>query len=263
MKKLWHRFVVCTFVAASLQMYGWGLTGHRIVAEIAENNLNARAKRHLKKILGKESMAYWANWPDFIKSDTTGVWKSTYTWHYVNIDPQPDFDTFKSVLFAQPAPTLYTQIKKLSEQIKHKKTSLQDKKIALIFLIHIMGDMVQPMHVGRAGDLGGNKITVSYFGKNTNLHSVWDEGLIDSLKYSYTEFARLLDIRSRAEIRKIQSGTLEEWLYENHRLANRIYADTPVGSKLSYAYGYKYDKILEEQLLKGGLRLAKILNELL
>ena len=93
-------------------------------------------------------MAYWANWPDFIKSDTTGVWKSTSTWHYVNIDPQPDFKAFKENLEAQAGPTMYTQIKTLSEQIKNKNTSDKDRKIALMFLIHIVGDMAQPMHTG-------------------------------------------------------------------------------------------------------------------
>ena len=96
---------------------------------------------------------------------------------------------------------MYTQIKTLSEQIKNKNTSDKDRKIALMFLIHIVGDMAQPMHTGRAGDLGGNKIDVIYFGKKTNLHSVWDSDLIDSQKYSYTEFAKLIDIKTKDEVK--------------------------------------------------------------
>ena len=106
-----------------------GLTGHRIIAEIAENHLNGKARRHLKHIFGKERLAYWANWPDFIKSDTTGVWKSTSTWHYVNIDPQPDFKAFKENLEAQAGPTMYTQIKTLSEQIKNKTHLTRTEKL--------------------------------------------------------------------------------------------------------------------------------------
>lgn len=96
-----------------------------------------------------------------------------------------------------------------------------------MFPIHIVGDMAQPMHTGRAGDLGGNKIDVTYFGKKTNLHSVWDSDLIDSQKYSYTEFAKLIDIKSKDEVKKVQSGTLADWIYETHKLANNIYANTP------------------------------------
>ncbi|AQX13577.1 S1/P1 Nuclease [Elizabethkingia meningoseptica] len=262
MKRIFSRLLFCAFALTSVHTFAWGLTGHRIIAEIAENHLNGKAKRHLKQLFGKERMAYWANWPDFIKSDTTGVWKSSSVWHYVNIDPQPDFKAFKDALTAQAGPTMYTQIKTLSEQIKSDKTSEKDKKIALIFLIHIMGDLAQPMHTGRAGDLGGNKIDVTYFGKKTNLHSVWDSDLIDSQKYSYTEFAKLLDIKSKDEVKKIQGGTLEDWIYETHKLANNIYANTPAGSNLSYGYGYKYDALLEQQLLNGGLRLAKVLNDL-
>ena len=262
MKRILTRLLFCAFALSSMQAFAWGLTGHRIIAEIAENHLNGKARRHLKHIFGKERLAYWANWPDFIKSDTTGVWKSTSTWHYVNIDPQPDFKTFKENLEAQAGPTMYTQIKTLSEQIKNKNTSDKDRKIALMFLIHIVGDMAQPMHTGRAGDLGGNKIDVTYFGKKTNLHSVWDSDLIDSQKYSYTEFAKLIDIKTKDEVKKVQSGTVADWIYETHKLANNIYANTPSGSNLSYGYGYKYDGLLEQQLVNGGLRLAKLLNDL-
>ncbi len=174
--------------------------------------------------MGKERLAYWANWPDFIKSDTTGVWKQASSWHYVNIDPQTDFKNFGDNLKMQAGPSLYTQVNTLSSQIKDKNTSEKDRKIALIFLIHIMGDLAQPLHVGRADDLGGNKINVTYFGDKTNLHSVW--------------------------------------LYDSHKIANKIYAQTPDGSKLSYDYQYKFNETLERQLLYGGLRLAKVLNEL-
>lgn len=262
MKKILSRALFCALALSSVQAFAWGLTGHRIIAEIAQNHLSGRAKRNVNKIFDHQKMAYWANWPDFIKSDTTGVYKSTGTWHYVNIDPQPDFAKFKQELEAQAGPTMYTQVKVLSEQIKNKNTAEKDRKIALIFLIHIMGDMAQPMHTGRAGDLGGNKIDVTYFGKKTNLHSVWDSDLIDSQKYSYTEYAKLLDIKSKDDVKKIQTGTLEDWIYESHKIANNIYANTPSGSNLSYGYGYKYNDILENQLLNGGLRLAKVLNDL-
>ena len=262
MKSIYTKFLLLAFLASSLYSYAWGLTGHRIVAEIAENHLSGKTKREIKKLMGKERLAYWANWPDFIKSDTTGVWKQTSNWHFVNIDPKTDFKAFETELKAQAGTSLYSQIKVLSSQVKDKNTPEKDRKIALVFLIHMMGDLVQPMHTGRAEDLGGNKINVTYFGEKSNLHSVWDGKLIDSQKYSYTEYAKLLDIKTKNEVAEIQKGTLEDWLYDSHKIANKVYAQTPEGSKLAYDYQYKFNATVERQLLYGGLRLAKLLNDL-
>lgn len=263
MKKFFLNLMPLLAVLSFTSVYSYGTTGHRIVAEIAEHHLSGKAKRHLKKIIGDESLAYWANWPDFIKSDTTGVWKHTDQWHYVNINPQPDFKSFSDSLQAQTGPNLYTQIKTLSAQIKDKNTTDKDREIALRFLIHLVGDSSQPLHVGRAEDLGGNKIKLKFFGENTNLHTLWDSKLIDFQKYSYTEYARVLDVKSKEEVKQIQSGTLEEWLYDSHQSANKIYANTLMDGSYSYDYNYKFTDLMERQLLYGGLRLAKILNEIL
>ncbi|MGX9987063.1 S1/P1 nuclease [Soonwooa purpurea] len=262
MKNIWLKVLTLVSITTSLYTYAWGLTGHRIIAEIAENNLNGKARREIKKIMGQERLAYWANWPDFIKSDKTGKWKEASTWHYVNIDPQTDFKSFEEQLKAQAGPNLYTQIRVLSSQIKDEKTSEKDRKIALIFLIHLVGDLAQPMHTGRKDDLGGNRINVTYFGSKTNLHSVWDGKLVDSQKYSYTEYAKLLDIKTKNEVKAIQAGTLEDWMYDSHKIANEIYAATPNDSKLAYDYQYQFNEVMERQLLHGGLRLAKILNDI-
>lgn len=256
------KLVFLGFVISSVYSYAWGLTGHRIIAEIAENHLCGKTRREVKKLFGKEKMAYWANWPDFIKSDTTGIWKEASAWHYVNVDPQTDFKSFEIKLKEQAGPNIYSQIKVLSEKVKDKNNSEKDRKASLIFLIHLMGDLVQPMHTGRAEDLGGNKIEVTYFGEKTNLHSVWDGKLIDSQKYSYTEYAKLLDIKPKKEVKEIQMGTLEDWLYDSHKIANKVYSQTPAGSKLGYDYQYKFNETVERQLLYGGLRLAKLLNDI-
>lgn len=252
-------FALLSFNFAS----AWGTTGHRVIAEIAENNLSCRAKMKLKKLIGKQKLAYWANWPDFIKSDTTGVWKHTEQWHYVNISPQNGFQNFERELKLQKSPNLYTEIKNLEAKLKDRKLPKQERETALRFLIHMMGDLAQPMHVGRAEDLGGNRIQLKFFGDNTNLHSLWDSKLVDFQKYSYTEFAEVLDIRSRKEIKEIQNSTLEYWFYDSAVQANRIYANTVAGNSYAYDYNYKFNALLERQLLYGGLRLAKVLNEVL
>lgn len=133
----------------------------------------------------------------------------------------------------------------------------------LRFLIHFVGDMMQPMHTGRAEDLGGNLIKIKFFNRNTNLHSLWDSGLIDNAKYSYTEYARILDVKSPQEKKHIQSGNLEDWFYDSHIISNQLYNSVKEGENYSYNYQQQYNPILERQLLYAGLRLAKILNETL
>lgn len=262
MTKFISKIILISCVIITAKVFAWGTTGHRVIAEIAENNLSYSAKHHLKKIIGNQHLAYWANWPDFIKSDTTGVWKHTSEWHYVNVHPHTNFNEFTNELKAKTGPNLYTQIKLLSAQIRDKKTSLNDKQIALRFLIHLMGDLSQPMHVGRAEDLGGNKISLEFFGKRTNLHSLWDSGLVDFQQYSYTEYAKVLDTMSKQDKKRIQSGSLESWLFESHKAANTIYAYSKPNQKYRYDYNYRFNALLERQLCNGGLRLAKVLNDI-
>lgn len=263
MNRLWKNALVLLAVLTFNFGYSWGTTGHRVIAEIAENNLSGKAKRNLKKIIGDQKLAYWANWPDFIKADTTGVWKPTEQWHYVNVDKQNSLQSFKNKLQQQAGPNIYTQIKTLSAQIRDKKTPAADREIALRFLIHLMGDAAQPLHVGRLEDLGGNRIRIKFFGDQTNLHSLWDSKLVDFQKYSYTEYARVLDVKSPQEVKTIQAGTLEDWLYDSHREANVIYAHAKPEASYAYDYNYRFAPLMEKQLLYGGLRLAKLLNEIL
>ena len=254
-------FIAVFFIFGIAEASAWGVTGHRVVAEIAENHLTNRAKRKLKKLIGKQKLAYWANWPDNVRNSPE--WKNTSTWHYVNIPPQESKEQFIEQLKNNNKPNIYTAIQNVKGIIVDKNTPDADREIYLRFLVHFLGDMMQPMHTGREEDLGGNLIKIQFFKKDTNLHSLWDSGLIDNTKYSYTEYARVLDVKSKEEINQIQSGSLEDWLYESHQAANQLYASVKPGENYSYDYQQQYNALLERQLLHAGLRLAKILNEVL
>jgi len=254
-------FIAVFFIFGIAEVSAWGVTGHRVVAEIAENHLTNRAKRKLKKLIGKQKLAYWANWPDNVRNSPE--WKNTSTWHYVNIPPQETKEQFIEQLKNNNKPNIYTAIQNVKGIIVDKNTPDADREIYLRFLVHFLGDMMQPMHTGREEDLGGNLIKIQFFKKDTNLHSLWDSGLIDNTKYSYTEYARVLDVKSKEEINQIQSGSLEDWLYESHQAANQLYASVKPGENYSYDYQEQYQELLERQLLHAGLRLAKILNEVL
>jgi hypothetical protein len=268
MRYLSNRYFTRLFLLLSLFLipvfsFCWGKTGHRVVGEIAQHHLTAKAKKELIKLMRKESLAVWSNWADFIKSDTSHTWDMASKWHYINLPGDLNHDEFIEALRKSTGENLYTQLKSMIAQVKDKSLSQKKRQIALKFLIHFTGDLHQPLHIGREADQGGNKIEVTWFDKSTNLHAVWDNFLVESEQYSYTEFANILDIAGEDEIKKWQSSSLEEWFYDSYVLANKVYANVPEDGKLSYRYIYLFQKDMETQLLKGGLRLAKILNDIL
>lgn len=264
MKKLTGRFSIRTFLTISALLiaqhaFSWGVLGHRIASEIAEQHLTKKAKKELHKLIGKETLAWWSNWPDFIKSDST--WNHASPWHYVDLPGHMEKDQFTADLKKLPGKNLYTQIQAMMAELKDKSLPAEKRKVALYFLVHLVGDLHQPLHVGRDEDAGGNKIVVYWFDKKTNLHALWDSMLIEFQQYSYTEYAKLLNIADDNQVKAWQSGSLEDWFYESHVISDSIYDATPNDSKLSYRYNYRFQKVLEEQLLKGGVRLAALLNQ--
>lgn len=255
-----HFFYCVIFLLCVESASAWGVTGHRVVAEIAERHLTNKAKRELKRLMGEELIAFWANWADFIKSDTS--WKFAGKWHYVDLPGHMAKDDFIRDLKAIPGDNLYTQIIALQKQLKDASIPQDKKQEALKFLIHLVGDLHQPLHVGRDEDQGGNKIQVTWFNKPTNLHVIWDETLIEFQQWSYTEYATVLNVAGKDQVKQWQNSSLEDWFYESHVLSDKVYDNTPQDSKLRYEYNYLFVQDLNNQLLKGGLRLAKILNEI-
>lgn len=254
-------FLYCIVLVFCVQSASaWGVTGHRVVAEIAQRHLNSKAKREIRKLMGEEPLAFWANWSDFIKSDTS--WRFAGKWHYVDLPGHMAKDDFIRDLKALPGENLYTQILAMQAQLKDNNVTIEKKQIALKFLIHLVGDLHQPLHVGRDEDQGGNKIQVTWFGKPTNLHVIWDESLIDFQQWSYTEYATVLNVADKTQVLQWQNSGYEDWFYESHVLSDKVYDKTPQDSKLRYEYNYLFVQDLNNQLLKGGVRLAKILNEI-
>lgn len=262
MKRTIALFATIFLVAISTNIFAWGTTGHRVVAEIAEQNIKEKTKKEIDKLLDNQHMAYWANWGDFIKSDTTKRWSHTYIWHFVNAPANLSKTQYIETIKNIPQENLYSQIPILEGIIKDKNSTKDEKKEALLFLIHLVGDMHQPMHTGHEEDRGGNDIKIQWFWQDTNLHTLWDSKLIDYEKYSYTEYATVLNVLTKDQKADLQVGSIEDWLYDSHEIANKIYGMSKPGDNLSYDYNYKVRAIVDRQLQKGGLRLAKLLDDL-
>ncbi|KJD33169.1 S1/P1 Nuclease [Tamlana nanhaiensis] len=234
----------------------WGATGHRVVGEIANKHLSGKAKRAIKKILNRESLAFASTFADEIKSDDR--YKAFSTWHYVNIPMDADYDAAKS----NPEGDLVTGIAKCKAVITNKNSSDDDKAFYLKLLIHLIGDLHQPMHIGLAEDRGGNDFHVQWFYNDTNLHSVWDSKLIDNYGMTYTELANNTEYLTKQEIKALQEGSVIDWVNETHTITRKIYDNVKPNENLRYRYSYLFFGTVREQLQKGGIRLAKVLNDL-
>ena len=239
----------------------WGVIGHRIVGQIADSYLNRQAQKEIFKILGTESIAIASNWPDFIKSDPAYAYLSP--WHYINLKPGLDEAAVKTYLDTDTATDAYTKINFLVAQLKNRELDHEKQVLYLRLLIHIVGDIHQPLHIGRLDDLGGNKIKVLWFNNPFNLHQVWDEKLIDFQQLSYTEYARNINHTTKTERNEWQSQAIGDWIYQSYQIAEQIYSDIKQPEeKLSYQYNFKYIATVNQQLLKGGVRLAGLLNDI-
>ncbi len=236
--------------------YDWGKTGHRTVGQIAEKKLSKTAKKNILKLLKGQSLAYVSTYADNIKSDKR--FKKYYSWHYVN------FSFGKKYGDETPNKNgdLVQAIKKCVAVLKEKKSSEEDKTFYLKMLVHFIGDLHQPLHVGRGEDKGGNDIQVRWFNKGSNLHEIWDSSMIDHYGMSYTELSMNMESLSNYQIKAIEKGSILDWVNESQTLAKKIYASAKIGEKLGYKYMYDFFPVVQSQLQKGGVRLAKILNDI-
>ena len=132
-----------------------------------------------------------------------------------------------------------------------------------VLLIHFVGDIHQPFHVGRKSDQGGNRVKVLWFNTPTNLHAMWDEQLINFQQLSYTEYTNAINHATQKQRLAWQRQPISEWIDESYQLAEQFYTEIrQPDQKLSYRYNYDHIQILNERLLKAGVRLSGLLNDL-
>lgn len=238
----------------------WGVLGHRIVGQIADSYLTKTTKKEIFKILGNESIAITSNWPDFIKSDPS--YKYLDPWHYINLKAGLSETELKNYLATDTTTDAYTKITWLSGQLKNKELEEDKKVLYLRLLIHIVGDVHQPLHIGRVEDRGGNGIKVNWFKEPVNLHTVWDSKLIDFQQLSYSEYATAINYTTRAIRKEWQAQPVSEWIWQSYQHAEKIYTDIKPDANLGYDYNFKFIGVVNQQLLKGGVHLAGLLNEI-
>jgi len=251
--------------------FAWGKTGHRVVAAIADTELSGLARAQVQQILGYgESLDEAANWPDEMRAAPGDFWQKTATpWHYV---------TLNGVVYdhAPPEGDALTALDKFTTTLRDPNASRADKQLALRFIVHIVGDLHQPLHVGKCCDKGGNEVKVTWFGKPTNLHAVWDSQLVDDEQLSFTELAAKLERHiTPADVVKWWDANPRDWISESGEIRDTLYPTKvdmtkPLKGKnklkkgvlpdLSYTYVYNFTPVMERRLSQGGIRLAAYLN---
>lgn len=242
-----------------VQSMAWGMQGHRIVGEIADCYISCKTRREVKKILGNESIAMASNWADFIKSDSSYNYLSN--WHYANFMDNMDYQMLKTALEKETGTNIYNRIQFLSSELKKEDLEAGKKQMYLRLLIHFVGDLHQPMHMGRKEDAGGNGIKLSWFNQPTNLHRLWDEQLIENQQLSYTEYAKAINFTTKTQRKAWQQDPLSKWAFESYEISRELYTEVKPEEKLSYRYNFDHISTVNQQLLKGGVRLAGLLNE--
>jgi hypothetical protein len=243
-----------------MQVSAWGMTGHRVVGEVADYYLSKKSRKAITAILGGESIAMASNWADFVKSDSSFSYLDS--WHYVNLPGNLDQQGVFNFLDSYKDASVYSKIPEMIATLKNTQSTLDQKKMALRLLIHFMGDLHQPMHTARKEDLGGNKVFVTWFGQKSNLHRVWDESLVENQNLSYTEYAQAINHPTKDQYKLWSTTSLKEDVFESYMICNKIYAVTKPDDKLSYRYNFDFLETVNQQLLKGGIRLAATINDI-
>lgn len=267
------RLLVFLLLLSPLTSHAWGPIGHRVVGAVANNHLTPKAKKGVAKLLGNLTLADSTTWADEIRSNP--AYNSYRPWHYVSV---PDGEKYQKTKGAE---NVIEAIKTMTQRLKSKKASTSEKTEALKFLAHFIGDLHQPLHVGRKTDRGGNDIKVTWFDKDLNLHQVWDSGIIDQEMLSYTEITQLIDYPHPEDLAWKESS-LMTWANESMKLRPLVYefSDRFIPEKemaeifkrkipktfktkprLSYQYFGRVKPIVRQRLYQAGIRLAKVLNE--
>lgn len=258
MKKI---IILYCLLFTSSQGFAWGPEGHRIVAQIAEDNLTQEAKNGVKKLLGDLSLAQVANWADTVKGQKE--WSHTRPWHFVDI---ADSETYETAPHAPEGDSI-TAITQLVNELKNPKSTEITKQNALKFIVHFVGDLHQPLHVGRPTDRGGNDIKVIFEGKQKNLHSVWDSGMITHQQMSYLQYVNSLAVQSflvpSYDISEISfSQIIAEAMGARMSIYNFKQTSPNSPAVLDEKYLKQNVPTVNERLIMGGKRLATLINSI-
>lgn len=243
-------------LSLNLEALGWGANGHRAIAEIANQQLDKSTKKKIEALLGNSYLPLYGTYADDVRSERENPLSRVP--HYVNMPFEQTYETSDK----NDHGDLVTVMNDMISTVKDKNATKEEKAVALKFIIHLVADAHQPMHVGLADDLGGNKVDVKWFGKETNLHRVWDTNIIESTFLSYLELARFAESAAvSSQIDKTEISVIN-WIDETHEYTKLIY-DHLGDRNYGYDYFHQFEPLVMQQINVAGYRLGNFLNDVL
>jgi nuclease S1 len=241
--------------------FGWGEEGHRLVVRIAEGLLTPAAQAQVKAtLMPGESLEDLASWADEIRQSRP----ETYNWHFVDIPL--DSSGLDMTRDCPQGDCVIQKITDFQKGWQDPAASAASRRDALLFLVHFVGDLHQPLHCENNHDRGGNDVPVSFLGTNTNLHALWDSGLLRTMPGEDHLLTTLNQAITPEQVANWSGGTVEQWAGESfHAAQATVYGPLPAVEKgqavpLDEWYEQMVEPVLEQQLEKAGVRLAAILN---
>ena len=239
----------------------WGPDGHRAVARVAETRLTDKARAGIQALLGTESLVDVATWADEVRSTTH---PATFNWHFTDVPVTARrFDRARDCMpDPEKGDCSVAALERLFDTLRTPGRSEIERREALKFIVHIVGDIHQPLHSAeRDHDEGGNKVPVTLLGQMTNLHAAWDRGIIGSFEQNETTLMEHAEawLASQQE-RAIARGSFIDWTNEGHDISRDIvyrHADdhTIDGPERAEAI-----RIIQKRIARAGVRLAAVLN---
>jgi len=247
------------------QALAWGAQGHRLVARIAETRLDPAARAEIDHLLATEpgdTLSSIAPWADQLRAEDPDLGKRSAPWHYVNM--AEDGCIYDPPRHCRDGDCVIEALKAQSARLADRNLADGKRLQALKFVVHLVGDLHQPMHAGYSHDKGGNDYQLQFNGRGTNLHALWDSGMFYALALDDDAYLpRLLALPAPAGIDAPQlQRDAAQWAEQSCRIATRkgVY---PTGHKVDDRYAATWRPVAETQLRLAGERLAALLNELL
>ena len=237
----------------------WGAGGHRIIARVAALQLTDETRREVRRILNGRSLAEVSAWADGILKDRP----ATAPWHYVNIP------IWQATYRAEHCPRQACVIAALEAQeaiLADRSRSGTEREEALKWVVHLVGDLHMPLHVGDRGDRGGNDVKLEFAGRTTNLHSLWDSGLLNATGRNEEWFVSSFrdQLRKRGDLKVMSSGSVTDWAMESHAAARDVaYGFLPQSLVVGDDYLGIARPVIEDRLLRASVRLAAVLERTL
>jgi len=268
------------------QAFAWGPEGHRMIGDIASRYRAPAVKDEVLELLRydrladgqpseRRSLGEVANWADEIKDYEWG--KRRGSWHY---DDMPICEGARQSTYCRNGRCASVQLERQIEILRNVEAKRRQRNEALKWVVHLVGDVHQPLHASNRADRGGNRVQVSFFGErdnpphgSINLHSIWDVHIVRRLLLERGgERAFVAAPMSGGEIRDWEKGSITEWLAESHRIAGDFaYPMLPVASscprkisgvvEIGQTYYAQAAPLIEIQIRRAGIRLARVINE--